>query len=409
MLVIWFDELDAVRRAGVDVREWRWCRTAADGANPSEEGRATLQSIAEMLTVEPDDVTLLLAARECLHVTLTAPPMSARNLELALPYIAEEHLASAVDDTHIAPGERDGDQLAAFAVSKMLLGQLLDALARYNIAPVAAYSDASMIEPPTAGDECASLMVDGGRVLMRSAHTSLEADLANLSVLLPVLLACANDQEDPKMSVRVLCEPDSAIHEELSSLEVRAIPDAVTENPFRILVSRGFSSATNLLVGEFQPSRRSTHKRQWRVPLALAASLLALMLVTDIGLGMVAQSRVAAMQTQAIEKLGGAMDADAIVRLVNREQGGRGQETTYFIDVASALSTVAAAHDASVQSLSYQQGSRALDVEILVADYDQLDRVSSEARTAFGEAEILGATQTDDGVRARFRLTRLSL
>ncbi len=411
MLIIWFDDLQAFARTDVDAREWRWCRTAAHPAGFAggvrDEGCATLQSIAEALAAEPDGVTLLLAARDCLHLTLTAPPMSAHNLELALPYLAEEHLAGAIDDTHIAPGERHGDQLAIFAVSKALLRQLLDALRQHGLTPVAAYSDASLIEPATTGDECACLMVDGTRILMRGARTSLEIDCANLPVFLPLFLQCASDQNEHNVSVQVLCEPDSEILEKLDSLQVNATPGRFVENPLTTLVSRGFSSATNLLVGEFQASKQSTGRRQWRTPLTLAAAFFALVLVADIGLGMVAQNRMTELQERAIEKLGGTMDADAIIRMVNREQGRGGQESTYFMDLVVALSIVTTNGATSVKSLSYQRGSRALDVEILVADYDQLDGISNDARAAFEEAEMLGATQTDDGVRARFRLGRV--
>ncbi len=420
MLIIWFDHFEALAQGDVNDREWRWCRTASGAAGATaggidhgvvDEGCGTLRSIADALASKPDEVTLLLAVRACLHLRLTAPPMTSRNLALALPYLAEEHLAGAVDDTHIAPGVRDGDQLTAFAVSKTLLRGLLDALARYDIVPVAVYSDASLIEAPVNGDEQACFLIDGHRVLMRGAHISLEADSDDLAAFLPSLLTQASEQNERDAPVRVLCAPDASLDagmlETLVSLGINAKPLALAESPLARLVSGGFSSSTNLLVGEFQPSIKSTGKRGWRVPIALAALLLGFVLITDAVLAIAAQNRAAGLQAQAIERLDGAMNADEIVRMVNREQGGSGQETSYFIDLAVALSTVTAAGSANVRSLSYQQGSRALDVEMLVADYDQLDGISGEVQSVFVEAEMLGATQTDDGVRARFRLVGL--
>ncbi len=411
MLIIWFDELGTLMRADLNAREWRWHRIVANGTSLAEEGRAALQSIAQMLTSKPDDVTLLLPARECLHLTLTAPSMSARNLDLALPYLAEEHLAEPVDVTHIAPGERQGDQIAAFAVSKTLLRELLDLLAQHDIAPVAAYSDASLIDTQVDGRERGCLMLDGARMLMRGAHTSLEADCADSPVFLPALLARSSEHDEGDATMQVLCAPDCDVAPEiievLHSLGVKTATVALTRSPLSTLVSSGFASATNLLVGEFQASSQSTDKRQWRFPLALAASLLALVLITDVALGIIAQRQTSSLQAQAIEKLGGSMDSEKIIQLVNQEQGGGGQETSYFIDLAVALSTIVSAQDVTLKSLSYQQGSRALDVEVLVKNYDQLDLLSNEAQSAFAEADMLGATQTDDGVRARFRLSGL--
>ena len=401
MFVIWIDDVSDFAGESFAVREWRWHRPGTGRGD--DEGRARLGVIADMLVSKPDDVTLLLSARVCLHLSLTAPPMSARNLDLALPYLAEEHIASSVEDTHFVPGTRHGDQLTVFGMAKSLLRALLDGLSEYGIAPVAAYSDASLIP---LDDHDASLLLDGQRVLLRSQYISLEADFVTLPVVLPRLLP-EESGEDGQVGVAVLNAEDESLIEKLAGMGISASVQHAGHASLAALASQAQSSGTNLLTCEFASQRASAGNRQWRLPSALAASLLVFVLVADNLLGITAQTHLKALQTEAMQSVDNAMTTDEIVRLVNREQGDGGQETSYFIDLLAKLSSVVTASGANLKSLSYQQGSHTLDVEVLVSDYDGLDQLSQDTESAFAESEMLGATQTENGVRARLRLAGL--
>ena len=400
MFVIWLDDLEMLGSEAFGAREWRWYRTLA---GVHEEGRGDLDAISELLAAEPDEVHLLIAARECLPLALTAPPMSSRNLELALPYLAEEKIAVSVDETHFVPSQRIGEQLTAFGISKSLLTRLLASLSDFSVTPVAAYSDASVIQLDA---EALQIMIDSRRVLMRTPVLSLETDLTDLPELLPALVAQAS-VEPADTTVKLFSSEeaeDPGLTEALSELGLEAVSLTRIRSPLAQLASHGFSTATNLLVGTFAPTSRSTGASPWRLPVALAASLLALLIASDLAVGMIASNRVAALQEASISELGSSATADEVVRIVNREQGGGEQDTSYFIDLLSVLSALTRDQGASVKSLSYQRGSRALDVEVIVADYDGLDVLTSQAQSSFLEADMLGATQTEEGVRARLRL-----
>ena len=410
MFVIWFDDLAALGGADFSARQWRWWRARGD---TEEQGRGDLETIASMLAAAPDDVTLLIAARECVRLALDAPPMSARNLDLALPYLAEDQLAQSVEQTHLARARMQGDQLAVIGISKPLLRTLLDLLSDYAISPVAAFSDAGAIQLPD-GDARACLMLDGHRILLRSEQAALETDFVNLPIFLQLVLLPSQTEDAQerldsggRAHVKVFCDQDKSLAEKLADIGITASASSAAQSPLAAIAAGGFASADNLLVGEFAPASKGTGNRTWHLPLALAASLLVLVLAADISLGLVAQDRISALQLQAIEQAGNSMSASEVVRLVNREQGGGGQETSYFIDLLAKLSKISSAQGANLKSLSYQQGSRALDVEVLVSDYDDLDSLSQQAQSAFIEADMLGATQTEDGVRARLRLVGL--
>ena len=400
MFVIWLDDLETLGSDAFGAREWRWYRTLA---GVHEEGRGDLDAISELLSAEPDEVHLLIAARECLPLALTAPPMSSRNLDLALPYLAEEKIAVSVDETHFVPSQRIGEQLTAFGISKSLLTRLLASLSDFSVTPVAAYSDASVIQLDT---EALKIMIDSRRVLMRTPVLSLETDLTDLPELLPALVAQAS-VEPADTTVKLFSSEeaeDPGLTKALSELGLETVSLTKIRSPLAQLASHGFSTATNLLVGAFAPTSSSTGASPWRLPAALAASFLALLIASDLAVGMIASNRVAALQEASISELGSAATADEVVRIVNREQGGGEQDTSYFIDLLSVLSALTREQGASVKSLSYQRGSRALDVEVIVADYDGLDVLTSQAQSSFLEADMLGATQTEEGVRARLRL-----
>lgn len=396
MFFIWFDDLSELGTDALAQKEWRWCRV---GPGSHAEGRASLERIGALLASQPDEVSLLLAARECTYLELKVPPMSARSVRRALPFIAEEHIAQPVENTHFAIGDRRGEHLHCLCVSKPLLHLLLEVLSEYGISPVAAYSDATLLRV-TEGR--IGLLTDGDRVLIRSAHSALEATCSDASIYLESIIQDMADSH-PELHLETLVNEDADLPDGLAHLDVAVTQKRIARSALAELLSRPIAEI-NLLTAEFEPQTPNRSSATWKLPLSLAASLLAVLLASDVIVGVNATNRGEALQAESLSLVTGLQTSEEVVRLIHREQGSRSQETREFLNLLAQISALSSAHGASLRTLSYQSGSGSIDIEVIISDYDSLDGFSSEAQQAFQEADMLGATQTGEGVRARLRL-----
>lgn len=396
MFFIWFDDLNELGTGAFTRREWRWCRT---GPGSRIEGNGNLEQIAALLASQGDEVSLLLAARECVHLRLKVPPMSARSLKQALPFIAEEQVAQPVENLHFAVGARRGEHLGCLGISKALLRHLLGALSEYRISPTAAYSDASLLR---IREGSIGMMLDGDRALVRTADFSLEASRQDVSHYLNSILQ-AMEEPRSELILEICADEDAEMPHGLAEFAVKIAPRRISRSALAELLSTQVSEI-NLLVSEFAPGSSASGIKVWRLPTALAASLLTLLMASDLIVGLTALNRSQALQLQALSLADGLQTPEEVVRLIHREQGSRSQETREFLNLLAQISRVSAAHGANLRTLSYQSGSAAIDIEVVVADYDALDGFSSNAQSAFRQADLLGATQTGEGVRARLRL-----
>ena len=397
MFFVWFDDLSELGRDAFVQQEWRWCRL---GPGSRLEGRASLEDIATILASEPDDVSLLLAARECVHMWLKVPPMSTRSLRQALPFIAEEQVAQPVENMHFVEGDRQGEQLNCLGISKGLLHQLLSLLSDYGISPVAAYSDASLLQ---AREGTIAVLLDGDRTLVRTSRSALEAPLQDLMIYLKALVQEMGDSS-AELHIEVFANESAEIPDGLANSAWKTTLKKVNRSCLAELLSAPITE-TNLLIGEFEPqASRRGDGGTWRLPLALAATLLALLVASDLVIGFSALKTSESLQEESVALVEGIGTSEEIVRLIHREQGSRSQETRDFLSLLAQISKVSAEHGASIRTLSYQSGSGTIDVEVLVIDYDALDGFSNQAQDTFQLADMLGATQTGEGVRARLRL-----
>lgn len=396
MFFIWFDGLDELGTGAFVQRQWRWCRL---GPGSRVEGQGDLESIAALLASQADEVSLLLSARACIHLRLKVPPMSARSLRQALPFVAEEQVAESVENMHFAIGGRQGEQLNCLGISKVLLQELLRVIAEYGISPVAAYSDATLLR---VREGTIGMLLDRDRALIRTTHSALEAPVENISIHLRSIIQEISDSSS-ELVLEVFSDEVDEIPGEFANFGAKVTPRRITHSALVELLSSPVDEI-NLLVAEFEPQASTQPSRTWRLPLALAASLLALLLASDLIVGMNALNRTTVLKQTSLSLVDGLQTSDEVVRLIHREQGSRSQETRDFLKLLARISRVSDAHGANLRTLSYQSGSGAVDIEVLVSDYDVLDAFSSAAENSFQEADMLGATQFGEGVRARLRL-----
>ena len=402
MFAIWIDKLSTLGSQEFENQRWRWCRLGPGSRN---EGEGDLAEIARELESRPDAVTLLIAARECLDLWLKVPPMNTRRLRQAVPFIAEEQVAQPIEAMHFAVGERRAQHIRCIATSRTLLQTLLDTLARHRVLPVSMYLDAALVR--VKGRQLC-ILKDGERALVRTPELATEVPCERLPILIDSLLQSSPESSTEPL-IEVIADDDGKLAESIKRPGVRVLARRSAGTCLAELLPGSEVSEVNLLVEEFEPRASMPQNRRWKLPIALAASLLALVIVSDLLVGYLAKLRVATLIDESIEvyrRDRPSIDGDEgdLVRLIHREQGTSSQETRELLEMLNRVSGTFSTHGASVRSLSYQSGSGAVDVEVLVEGYDTLDALERDATGKFQEVSMLGATQTQEGVRARLRL-----
>ena len=402
MFAIWFDNLSTLGSPRFENQRWRWCRL---GQGSRYEGEGGLAEIARELESMPDEVTLLVAARECLDLWLNVPPMNTRRLSQAVPYIAEEQVAQPIEAMHFVVGERKAQHIRCIATSRALLQTLLDTLGKHGISPIALYLDAALVR--VKGRQFCVLK-DRKRALVRTPELATEVPCERLPVLIDSLIQ-SSPESSTELLIEVIADDDGELAKSIARPEVRVQARRSAATCFSELLPGPEISEVNLLVEEFEPRASRPQNWRWKLPMALAASLLALIIASDLLVGYLAKLRVATFIDESIEAY--RKDFPSIepnegdlIRLIHREQGTSSQETRELLEMLNRASGAFFTHGASVRSLSYQSGSGAIDVEVLVDGYDILDALESDATREFQEVSMLGATQTQEGVRARLRL-----
>ena len=402
MFAIWIDSLSTFGTQEFEDRSWRWCRL---GPGPRIEGEGDFAQISRALESEPDEVALLVAARECLDLWLKVPPMTTRRIRQAIPFIAEERVAQPIEAMHFALGERRAQRLRCIAISRTLLQTLLDTLGKYGISPSALYSDAALMR--VKGEQIC-ILKDGGRALVRTSDIATEVPLKRLPILLGALRRSTSESES-EVFIEIADDDGEALSELIAQPGARIARRKLSGTCLTELLPGPEVWEVNLLTGEFEPRASSPRNQPWSLPLAFATALIVVIVASDLVVGHLAQRQVSALVGEATGVYREAFPSarpsqEDLVQVVRREQGNTSQETLELLVILDRASGMFSAHGASVRSLSYQSGSGAIDVEVLVPGYDILDAIEGDAADSFGEISMLGATQTPDGVRARLRL-----
>ena len=403
MFVLWIDDTSALGDEAFDKTSWRWCRV---GPGPRQEGEGALAEIADELARQPDEVRLILKAGDCLDCWLKVPPMNSRRLTQAIPFIAEELVAQPLEAMHFVPGERRGELLRCVAISRVFLQRLLDKLHTYSIHPTALFTDAGLLRTKT---DSISVLKDGDRALIRTDALAAEVPCARVPIVIDSLLR-KTAESDAEIHIEVAGDDRGSLAERLSKQFERVSRRSLTGSRLADLLPGLEAAAANILVGDFEQVKSTAQTPRRKLPIALAAMLLTIVLVSDLIVGVLARQRASASMEQAAQVYAQAFPAEEpspleIIRLVNHEQGTGPQETARLIGMLNSVSNILSANGAQVRSLSYQSASDALDVEILVEGYDSLDTLESQVAGDSRAVSMLGATQAEDGVRARLRIS----
>jgi general secretion pathway protein L len=349
---------------------WQWHRAGAGG------GEGDLDAFAAWAGPQGGAETVLLVPGERVLLTeAEMPSTDPARIAKALPFALEEQLVEEPERVHCAAGPWVAPRrLGAAAVRASELRGWLDALAAAGVEPAHAVPD-TLCLPWRDGE--LHLARDGARTLLRWGECRAQA--------------IESDTAD------ALCEMISSRAGGLRRVDhgdggLGALADGARERPL------------DLLQGPFLPRALQAGWRRWRVPAALAAAAVLLLLGGRWAETRQLEGRVEALQAQVRSGFAEVFpevrrvqadpgpQIEARLRSLRGDGGPTGDGFTRLLGTVAPL--LAATPGVTLQSLYYRDG--ALDIGLGAGSLSDIDGLRLRLR-AEGLDAAQGATRLDGG------------
>lgn len=331
----------------------------------------------------------------CTPLTLDLPPLSAAQLNQALRWAAEEHLAGSAEHDHVVAGPRDDQgRLRALVISAEAM-ERLTASWPADQGPDVLLPDALCL-PWQPGQ--LSLAEMAGRVLARWdewGFGSFEPELA------AELLSQFEDRAWHWYGGQA---PDTLSNHPMQVVSASADSESLLTH----LDATATSMEVNLLTGPWASAAQRRGRHQWRWVAGLALALvLALTLYQGVENHLL-QRQSAALQTQIDQQFAmlfpGVSPAGRHRQLAEREwarlQFG---QAAGLLDLLAQVTPVMRALSLEVQALNYRDGR--LDLAVRAADVATLDDLEQRLRSLGLNAALQSASLDDQGASGQLQVS----
>ena len=399
--------LTAVAAASEQDGPLYWWRLGREG-QPLEQGCDSLGVLRQRFAAER--VRALLPEGVGLH-RVTLPGQRAAALRAALPYALEERLSQELDDLHIVMGPRRSDgRVSAAVVEHSVMTAWTERFAQAGLRveallPLAAlYAD----QAPSQGLRLQTL--DWPQAPGWLVCAGDEEPVLLEQALLPFWLGNRLQTLAPEQ--RVLEAPASEFDALQACLpaDTRLVTAPPTESAVSLQQQLSAAAPFNLLTGPYAVSMAAPPWRKLR-PAMAAAGVVLLLSIGWLGAERAAlvderdalRSQIDATFSRALP---GARMQDPLVQFQQQLQGSSGQ-------VQAGAGMLLHAFFASVKGqagveIRQLRGSvDALDVELKVASFAELEKLRAALAGSAGITESLeGADSENGGVSARIRIAR---
>ncbi len=387
----------------------QWLLVDTQGARMGAALQGTLAEAAAL--AQGRKVIVLVPGADALHLEPVLPPLRGNaRLSQVVPYALEDQLATEVDALHFAVGkrnERPGTPVTV--VSHDAMQNWIFALRDAGVQPDVLYTDTSLL-PGSAG---ITLLIDAGRVTARHGDEPVTTlDVAPLSEALQLLLPAT----DAPVTIHVTDSEYDAqqqaiedVRERVPDLQVKLLPDGVL--PLLALhATRG--NSINLMQGVYAP-RTSLRKdlKAWRYAVAAVLALLVVHLLTKgVELNQLRKQETALDQQLNLaynQGLPGAAPVEpAQARAAFESRLLQAQASGGVSGLMSTLGVLAevmsSSADLQLDAVNYRNDS--VDLRIMAASVDSLEKIRQQAQTRGIAAEIQAANPKDNRIEGRLQL-----
>ena len=361
------------------------------------------------------DVMLLVPGLEATTTRVNLPVTRQSRIQQMLPYTLEDAVAEDVDTLMFAAGPRHADgSIPVVIVARRLIDQWLDECRAAGIAPKTVYVDVQGV-PETPGNM--TVLLDEQRVYGRlpeqepfvfedlplpEVFALLTAD-AETADLCKNMIIYADEQSYRARASEIEQLRDGGANIELSLLHDGALP--------RLAATLVTTPGCNLLQGPYaiKPNWDQV-LRPWRLPVALAASLILVATLSLAGrfylLSSEDQALAATLQSNCQSAFQtpnlAACEAEIRGRLA---ASGQGPETSADAGFLGTLNTIATSRDARMvfQAVSFRNGIT--NLSLIAPDVQSLDSLATAiSRNERFQANITSTVPGDDGIEGRLQI-----
>ncbi len=353
---------------------------------------------------DSENTVVFIPSQFVLMVNCEVPGRNIAQIKRALPFAAEEYVASDIESMHIAHASiKPGQPIACNILANQQIESWLACFESLGVRPGYFICDAQSL--PKEND-VATVLFDGEVVLLTSADEAALIDRGNLAFTLNTLnvskVICINGD---------LTDLELAQLEQAPEIEFFPVSEAGVLDYF---ASRFPGTDTiNLLQGKYQ-ARRSSSPHMLR--LRGIGALAALWLVVAF-LGMLGQAWWAGNQAQQLEADSFALyktifpnesqpvSPEQLRRRMAAKVGEKisGEAGSAFVDLVANFANVLD-NSGKVMSISYTEHRRELSVEVKLANYDQLDVIKSKLAGVGIAIDVTSAEEEGTQIRSRLRV-----
>lgn len=411
-----------------DSDEWTFCRLTADGELQEGSGldaaaaAAAAPAESTELKSQPRSAlsSMLVVPAACLlRTAVTVPARGRRQIEMAVPYLVEEHLAEDVEALHIALGNRQADgRIPVAVIEPDRLQGWLEELQHAGIDISAAHG---AIEGMLDGSFDLRVLVDANTAWIASRKGDGVA--IDRSLLLQALSQwVGRDPVETTAATTIglaIPEGDSALDlAQLDSVLEQIRPVSIERSHYQGSSAKQLSVAldalpgVDLLQGRFAINMDGAHPwHRWRLVAGLVAGLLLLQMGLDVARASWLEQRAMALREDSVALFQEIYPERTRVPDPRRELeallDGGGASGAAFLDLLGASAMRIAALDGGplqLRSLSFnaQRGDLALDLN--ASGISSVDRFKAGMEAQGYPVVIDSAVQEAQTVRARLRL-----
>jgi general secretion pathway protein L len=368
--------------------------------------------LEEMFVDQPLDevsfkVSGILAGEQVLLTSITVPSKPTRQIIQVVPYLAEEQLASDVEDCFFAIGKRTGDELSIAVVDRAWFEGILDSLKAVNLSPLVMAVETDLLGLP---DQSAIYIDDERAHLLLSARKGLSTEIDQLSQL--VTLTSPELTETVSVVRFVDDHPKvELVLDEIATLDtLNLVHESQPGSCLEYMASRINSSSLDMLQGPYAVRKKQNGSGSWLKTVVWATlGLLLFQFCLMLAEGIYINNQAEALATESEKLYRSVYPRDKNISNMRRRWNGHlGQVNpsakTGFMGLLSQAAAPIRANGLEIQNINYNESRGDLVFQLEAQRSEQLmlyvERLSDQGM----DAEIGTISQDDGRVRGSIRI-----
>lgn len=368
--------------------------------------------LEEMFVDQPLDevsfkVSGILAGEQVLLTSITVPSKPTRQIIQVVPYLAEEQLASDVEDCFFAIGKRTGDELSIAVVDRAWFEGILDSLKAVNLSPLVMAVETDLLSLP---DQSAIYIDDERAHLLLSARKGLSTEIDQLSQL--VTLTSPELSETVSVVRFVDDHPKvELVLDEIATLDtLNLVHESQPGSCLEYMASRINSSSLDMLQGPYAVRKKQNGSGSWLKTVVWATlGVLLFQFCLMLAEGIYINNQAEALATESEKLYRSVHPRDKSISNMRRRWNGHlGQVNpsakTGFMGLLSQAAAPIRANGLEIQNINYNESRGDLVFQLEAQRSEQLmlyvERLSDQGM----DAEIGTISQDDGRVRGSIRI-----